>query len=64
MKGGIIIPSHVIFPHISLATNLVSPVTVMSSENVQKMIDLFTKKANLCHDSGRYTTHTFCRGGA
>ena len=43
MKGGVVLPSHVIFPQISLATNLISPATIMSSENVQKMIDMFTQ---------------------
>jgi hypothetical protein len=64
MKGGIILPSHVIFPQISLATNLISPATLMSSDNVQKMIDVFTQGAGLCNGSARYTTHTFRRGGA
>lgn len=64
MKGGVVLPSHVIFPQISLATNLISPATIMSSENVQKMIDMFTQNAGLCHGGSRYTTHTFRRGGA
>ena len=64
MKAGLILPSHVIFPQISLATNLVLPATVMSSENVQKLIDMFTQGAGLCHGGARYTTHTFCQGGA
>ena len=64
MKGGVVLPSHVIFPQISLATNLILPATIMSSENVQKMIDMFTQNASLCHGGSCYTTHTFCRGGA
>jgi hypothetical protein len=65
MKGAAAIPpSHVIFPQISLATILVSPAAVMSTENVQKMINLFTEGAGLCRSGAHYTTHTFRRGGA
>lgn len=64
MKGSTILSSHPIFPQISLATDLISPTAMMSTENVQKMIDVFTEGAGLCRGGARYTTHTFRRGGA
>ena len=64
MKGSTILSSHPIFPQISLATDLISPTAMMSTENVQKMIDVFTDGAGLCRGGARYTTHTFRRGGA
>jgi len=65
LTKGVILPTSFIFPHISLATSLVSPVTAMSAENVQKLLNLFTDGAGLNH-GGRYlyTTHAFRRGGA